>query len=280
MRNLLVAPVLAIAFCTPALAEEEWRVSGFSTPESVVYDGQNQRLIVSNIIGEPTGVDGEGSLSLVGMDGELIDAEWVTGLDAPKGSAIVDGTLFVADITNLRIVDLASGEYETVAVDGAGFLNDVTADADGNVYVTDTFSNRIYRYSNDMAEVFVEDAALDNPNGILFDGDRLVVASFGVLAEAPEDMVPGGLVSIDIESRAVAPIEGTEGTGFLDGIVKIGEAFILSDFFAGTIISFTPGSAPEVISTLAMGSADIGTDGEAIFVPMMMEGELVKLTLQ
>ena len=43
----------------------------------------------------------------------MIDAEWVTGLDAPKGSAIGGDKLYVADLTKLRIVDLASGAFET-----------------------------------------------------------------------------------------------------------------------------------------------------------------------
>ena len=51
-----------------------------------------------------------------------------------------------------------------------------------------------------------------SPNGILADGDTLVVASFGTLAEKPEDMVPGGLVSIDIATKTLTPMAGTEAT--------------------------------------------------------------------
>ncbi|WEJ33212.1 ATP/GTP-binding protein [Devosia sp. SD17-2] len=261
-------------------AAEAWRTSGFDVPESVVFDADNSRLIVSNIVGEATEADGNGTLSLVSLDGEIIDAAWVTGLDAPKGSAIAGGKLYVADLTNLRIVDLASGEVETLAIEGATFLNDVTADSQGTIYVTDTFANRVYAVAGNEAALFVEDAALGSPNGILADGDSLLVASFGTLAAKPEDMVPGGLVRIDIATKAVSAVEGADKIGFLDGIVRIGDAYVVSDFFGGTIYSVTPGSAPETVATLAMGAADIGSDGEAIFVPMMMEGELVKLTLE
>lgn len=260
-------------------AAEAWRISGFEVPESVVFDADNSRLIVSNIVGEATAADGNGTLSLVSLDGTMIDADWVTGLDAPKGSAIAEGKLYVADLTNLRIVDLASGAVETLAIEGATFLNDVTADDLGTIYVTDTFANRIYAVAGNQAGLFLEDAALDSPNGILADGDSLIIASFGTLAEKPEDMVPGGLVRIDINTKAVSVVEGAEKAGFLDGIVKVGDAYVVSDFFGGTILSITPGSAPEVLETLVMGAADIGSDGEAVFVPMMMEGELVKLTL-
>lgn len=261
-------------------AAEAWRLAGFETPESVVYDADNSRLIVSNIVGEATEADGNGTLSLVSLDGEMIDADWVTGLDAPKGSAIAGGKLYVADLTNLRVVDLATGAVETLAVEGATFLNDVTADSEGTVYVTDTFANRVYAVAGNQAELFVEDAALGSPNGILADGGSLITAGFGTLAQKPEDMVPGSLMRIDIATKAVTPVEGGEKLGFLDGIVKVGESYVLSDFFGGNIIRFTPGSGAETLASLVMGAADIGSDGEAIFVPMMMEGELVKLTLE
>ena len=282
MLRLWIYPAvltLGVLGVQAAFSAEAWRTPGFSVPESVVFDDANQRLIVSNIVGEATEADGNGTLSLVGLDGAILEAAWVSGLDAPKGSAIVDGKLYVADLSNLRIVDLASGALETVAVEGATFLNDVTADSTGTVYVTDTFANRIYRYADGVAELFVEDAALQSPNGILADGGALIVASFGTLAEKPEDMVPGGLVSVDIASKAVAPIAGSTSVGFLDGIVKIGDRYILSDFFGGKILAVTPGSEAETLAELSMGSADIGSDGTAIYVPMMMEGELVKLTL-
>ncbi|NMA97027.1 MAG: ATP/GTP-binding protein [Phyllobacteriaceae bacterium] len=278
--NALIGMATALAL-VPALAQgaEEWRLAGFETPESVVFDAVNQRLIVSNIVGDASAADGNGKLSLVALDGTMIEADWVTGLDAPKGSAIAGGKLYVADITNLRIVDLASGAVETLAIEGATFLNDVTADSAGTIYVTDTFANRIYAVADGAASILVEDPALGSPNGILADGDSLITAGFGQLAQNPEDMVPGSLMRVDIATKAVSAVEGADKIGFLDGIVKVGDRYIVTDFFGGAILGVTPGEAPETLATLVMGSADIGSDGEAIFVPMMMEGELVKLSL-
>src|SRR5690606_3712198 len=240
----------------PAMAQgaEEWRLAGFETPESVVFDADNQRLIVSNIVGDATEADGNGKLSLVALDGTMIEADWVTGLDAPKGSAITGGKLYVADITNLRIVDLASGAVETLALEGASFLNDVTVDSAGTVYVTDTFANRIYAVAGNEAAIFLEDPALGSPNGILADGDSLITAGFGQLAQNPEDMVPGSLMRVDIATKTVSPVEGADKIGFLDGIVKVGDRYIVTDFFGGAILGVTPGEAPETLATLVMGS--------------------------
>ncbi|MFD1252037.1 SMP-30/Gluconolaconase/LRE-like region [Devosia equisanguinis] len=282
MRNLLSATSVACLLLAPmslsAMAAEAWRTDGLSTPESVVYDEANQRLIVSNIIGEATEADGKGSLSTIALDGTMIDANWVEGLDAPKGSAIAGGKLYVADISNIRVVDLASGAVETIAVDGATFLNDVTAGDDGAVYVTDTFANRIYRVADGAAALFLEDAALGSPNGILFDQGALVVAGFGQLAEKQEDMVPGGLVSVDIASKAITPM--AEKVGFLDGIVRVGDALVVSDFFGGKIISIAADGTQTTLAELGMGTADIGTDGTAIYVPLMMQNQVVKLDIE
>ena len=282
MRNLLSATSVACLLLAPmslsAMAAEAWRTDGLSTPESVVYDEANQRLIVSNIIGEATEADGKGSLSTIALDGTMIDANWVEGLDAPKGSAIAGGKLYVADISNIRVVDLASGAVETIAVDGATFLNDVTAGDDGAVYVTDTFANRIYRVADGAAALFLEDAALGSPNGILFDQGALVVAGFGQLAEKQEDMVPGGLVSVDIASKAITPM--AEKVGFLDGIDRFDEALVVSDFFGGKIISIAADGTQTTLAELGMGTADIGTDGTAIYVPLMMQNQVVKLEIE
>ena len=47
----------------------------------------------------------------------------------------------------------------------------------------------------------------------------------------------------------------------------------------GTLYRYHAGSAPEAIATFKPGSADIGTDGERIFVPLMNDGEVAALSL-
>lgn len=276
-----IAPLgalVAILAADPAAAAEDWRLEGLSAPESALFDTANNRIIVSNIIGDAMQADGSGSLSLVSPEGAMLDAEWVTGLDAPKGSAIAGDKLYVADLTNLRIVDLATGTYETVPVTGATFLNDVTADADGNVYLTDTFANSIYRYADGATELWLQDAALLTPNGIVADGDTLYVASFGTLTDTPANNQPGGVYAINIASKTITKDEVAGDFGYLDGIVKMADAIFLTDFMSGTVFSYVPGSVPMAIATLKMGSADIGSDGTSLYVPLMMEGEVVKLT--
>jgi sugar lactone lactonase YvrE len=272
--GLLTAGLL----CSTATAAEEWRTTGFSTPESALFDSANNRIIVSNIVGDAMQADGNGTLSTVAPDGTVIEAEWVTGLDSPKGSAIGGDKLYVADLTKLRIVDLASGEYETVDVPGSVFLNDVTVAEDGTVYVTDTFGNSIYSYKDGTAALFVQDAALDGPNGILAVGPILYIASAGVFPSANDPGKPGGVQKVDIATKAVTKEDAAGDFGTLDGIVMIGNALYLTDFMGGKLFRLEPGGTPTEVATLKMGSADAGSDGTSIYVPQMMEGELVKIT--
>jgi hypothetical protein len=46
----------------------------------------------------------------------------------------------------------------------------------------------------------------------------------------------------------------------------------------GTLYRYKVGGTPEAVATFKPGSADIGTDGERIFVPLMNEGEVAALS--
>ena len=53
-------------------------------PESVLYSAEDKLLYNSNIDGQPNEKDGKGSIGKVGLDGKVIQVDWVTGLNAPK----------------------------------------------------------------------------------------------------------------------------------------------------------------------------------------------------
>ena len=55
-------------------------------------------------------------------------------------------TLYVADITDLVQIDIDSGKIiKRFNAPGSSFLNDVVADNQGNIYVSDTDTNTIYK---------------------------------------------------------------------------------------------------------------------------------------
>ncbi|AZN97163.1 ATP/GTP-binding protein [Mesorhizobium sp. M9A.F.Ca.ET.002.03.1.2] len=284
MKTFITSTFLAIvgAVSLPAAqAGEIWRASGLEQPESALFDAANNRIIVSNIIGNPLEADGNGYLSVLSPDGKTITRHWTGRMDAPKGMAISGGKLYVADITKIRVVDLASGKLvSTIDVPNAVFLNDVTADASGKVYVTDMLADAIYRIDGDKPELFVRDATLASPNGIFADGGRLIVASWGKGIKSDFSTAePGGLLAVDLATKAVTPLPGAQKFADLDGVIANGDSIYATAYMTGTLYRYKDGGTPEVVAHLKPGSADIGTDGERIFVPLMSEGEVAALTL-
>ncbi|MET3523343.1 MULTISPECIES: ATP/GTP-binding protein [unclassified Mesorhizobium] len=282
MKTLIVSTILAFAAMTPiAEAGEIWRASGFEQPESALFDAANKRIIVSNIAGNPGEADGNGYLSVLSLDGKLVARHWTDGMDAPKGMALSGGKLYVADITKVRVVDLASGKLvASIDVPNAVFLNDMTADSAGKIYVSDMLADTIYRIDGDRPELFVKDALLASPNGIFADGGRLIVASWGKGIKPDFSTAePGGLLSVDLASKAISPLPGAEKFADLDGVVAIGDSIYATAYMTGTLYRYKDGGKPEAFATFKPGSADIGADGKTIFVPLMNEGEVAALSL-
>ncbi|MDX8509557.1 SMP-30/gluconolactonase/LRE family protein [Mesorhizobium captivum] len=284
MKSLIAsifAAIAGIATAPAAQAGEIWRAGGFEQPESALVDAADKRIVVSNIVGNPGEADGNGYLSLLSLDGKVITRHWVDGMDAPKGMAIVGGKLYAADITKIRVVDLDSGKLvSTIDVPGAVFLNDMTADASGKVYVTDMLADTIYRIDGDKPELFVKDALLASPNGVFADGDRLIVASWGRGIRTDFSTAePGGVLAIDLASKKVTPLPGAQKFADLDGVIAIGGDIYATAYMTGTLYRYHAGGKPEVVATFKPGSADIGTDGKHIIVPLMNEGEVAALSL-
>lgn len=283
MKTLFTSTLLAVISIAPvAQAGEIWRTLGFEQPESALFDTAGSRIIVSNIVGNPGDADGNGYLSVLSLEGKVAAQHWIDGMDAPKGMAISDGKLYVADITHVRVVDLDSGKLlSTIDVPNAVFLNDMTADASGKVYVTDMLADAIYRIDGVKAELLVKDAALASPNGVFADGGRLIVASWGKGMKPDFSTAePGGLLSIDLATKAIVPLPGAREFANLDGVVVIGDTVYATAYMTGTLYRYKAGGTPGAVATFKPGSADIGTDGKSIiYVPLMNEGDVVALAL-
>lgn len=262
---------------------ESWRLEGFEMPESVLYDPGNDRIIIGNMgtMGPDAGDDGY--LSLVSTDGEVTEKEWTTGLNDPKGMAIVDDTLYVADTMGVHTIDLASGEVTgTISLEGAQFPNDVAADADGVVYVSDLMGETVYRITDGAAEAWLEgDSNLTLPNGLFVHEGTLYVGSMG--ANMQQDFTteePGGLLAVDIASKEVSKIDEAADLGGLDGVAAVGDTIITDDNPTGTIYAWTEGQEAQELTQVSSGAADLSAYEETLLVPLMQEGTLVAFSVE
>jgi sugar lactone lactonase YvrE len=270
---LMIAPAAA------AEAEMAWETSGLQAPESAVYDEQRDVLYVSNVAGSPTDKDGQGSISKVSPEGEMVEAEWVSGLNAPKGLGLHGGRLYVADIDRLVAIDVETGEIagEHVAPT-AQFLNDVTVDGDGRVYVSDMVGNAIYRLDGDSFEIWVQDEALESPNGLLAQDDRIVVGAWGVMTDGFATKTPGHLKAVDLDSKEISSIGSGEAVGNLDGVEATdGGSYLATDWLGGALYLIDSSGKAERVLDLNQGSADLEyrADEKLAIIPMMNDNKLV-----
>jgi hypothetical protein len=256
-----------------------WELGWLETPESALPDSDASVIYVSNIAGKPTEKDGNGYISKVSIDGRMLEAKWVTGLDAPKGLIKSGGKVFVSDIDKLVEIDVASGKIAAKhEAPGAKFLNDTAVDGVGNVYVSDMLTNVIWRLSGGKLEPWLSADALINPNGLFVDGDQLVVAAWGVMAEDWSTKVPGHLLAVSLKDKSVKALGSGAPVGNLDGLEPLGkDSFLVSDWAAGKVFRIArSGEATELIA-LSSGSADLGYDAKSktAFIPLMKDGKLV-----
>jgi len=248
-------------------------------PESVVHDADNDVLYVSNVDGGPMDKDGKGFISkLSPANGSIVELEWVGGLDAPKGLALHDGTLYVADIDRLVEIDISSGSVSAAhAAEGAKFLNDVAVTDDGVVYVSDMITDRIHRLLDGEFTAWLDSAGLENPNGLLVEGDWLVVGSWGKMADDFSTEVPGHLKSVSLDEASVQSLGDGTPVGNLDGVESDGQGnYLVSDWVDGALYRITPEGEATQLLDLDQGSADIGVvDGGNIVLMPMMNGNKV-----
>ena len=261
-------------------ASELWSLAGFSNPESTLYDSARDVIYVSNVNGAPTEKDGAGHISRISKGGKMQDVEWVSGLNAPKGLVQFENQLYVSDIDRLIAIDVDSGEISgTWDAEGAKFLNDLAVDEKGHVYVSDMLGNGIYKFDGEKLSVWLQDEALQHPNGLQVDGDRLLVAPWG--KELQDDFttkVPGHLLAVNLSSKSISALGSGTPVGNLDGLESDGQgSWYVSDWMAGALYKIDAGGKADLLLDLNQGSADLGViNGEGlVLMPMMMDNKVV-----
>ncbi|MBI1648522.1 SMP-30/gluconolactonase/LRE family protein [Hyphomicrobium sulfonivorans] len=272
-----LAALAATAFFAAAQAEPTllWETKGFSTPESVLAVPAEGFAYVSNVAGNPLDKDGNGFISKVSLaDGKIIARKWAEGLNGPKGMALSNGKLFVSDVDKLVEIDPATGKITAShEVADPGFLNDVAADANGNVYMTDSNTSSIWRLADGKLEKWVDGAELKYPNGVFVEGDSIIVAPWGPPGTTGKPAEPAGLLKLSIADKKIEALGDGTPVGNLDGIEADGDDYLVSDWVAGKVFRIAKSGKAELLLDLGQGAADIGYDpaSKTLLVPMMKD---------
>lgn len=264
MRKGYLPTIILLTFMISAKAQTltlKWKTdSVLSVPESVYFDGKANVLYVSNIAGKSNEKDGNGFITKMSVDGKIIAKEWATGLDAPKGMGVHKNNLFVADLARVVIIDLQTGKItKRIDVDGARFLNDVTVDGKGVVFLSDSETGKIFKLTNERAEVYFESTDFKRINGLLSIKDGLYVADAG----------NGVNYMLNAEKQLTKFAETAQGA---DGIVKVGkEEYVVSSWGGEIYYVDADGKSKKMLDTREqkLNSADIDFDPktQSVFVP-------------
>ena len=294
-RLLLVLFVLTLAACgseqpaqeaappppppPPAPDQPKWTVTeGVATPESIYVDPGSGDIYASQIVGMPDQKDGMGHISKLSADGTVVNAMWATGLNAPKGLRGANGSLWVADITDVVEINMATGMVKAkIAIPGAQFLNDVAVGDDGTVYVSDTFASKISSIKGGTVSTFVTGPDFEYPNGLLVEGGKLIVGGWGKPEPDFSTKVPGRIYSIDIATKTKTLIT-PEPAGNFDGVESDGKGgYIATDYMKGKVLHVSATGAIKDISTFMPGTADLAfvPAQNLAIVPHMNENKIV-----
>ncbi|HLO37607.1 MAG TPA: hypothetical protein VK173_03895 [Lacibacter sp.] len=276
MKKIFLLVIVA-AFFTVASAQKQlvklWSTDTLlKVPESVLFDGKNNVLYVANIDGQPWANDGKGSIGKVGLDGKIIAVDWVSGLQAPKGMGLHKNKLYVADLTELVVIDVKSGTIiERIAIEGAGGLNDVSADENGTVYVTDSRARRVYEVKDGKATMLLDSSKLKGPNGILKHKGSLYVLDAGSMYRMEKD---GTLTKL---------AEGMEGG--TDGIENVGGNDYIVSTWGGVVYYVNADGTKQVLldgRADKINSADIGYDAakRIVYIPTFWKNSVVAYELK
>jgi hypothetical protein len=270
--------VIYLVLSLPSQASElklKWQIENLDQPESVVINPQQNALYISNINGQPNELNGQGYISKVSTEGEVIDKYWLKNLDAPKGMAIYKGYLYIADMQHVYKVNISQARIvKQFKAEQASMLNDISIADDGSVFISDLIAGGIYRIIDDQITAWFNHQDLPHPNGLLWHQGKLLIASWGLgMRHDFTTQTAGSIYSLNIHDPKLLMLKGSEQLGNLDGLIQHKDAIYVSDWISGELFKVQDHQSRKILS-LKPGLADIAKAGSLLLAPSMLDGTL------
>jgi len=267
-----------LLFCTESFSfEVKWIVDGLNEPESAVYHKESDSIFISNINGDPLELDKNGYISKISVHGQILEKKWMRGFDAPKGLTTFKNILFVSDVNKIWKIDINSKNKEYFKLNNAGFLNDLTVDKNGVVFASDMLKNIIYKLENDKLNIWKKSKLLNSPNGLLIEGNNLIVATWGEISTGFSTKIRGKLLKVNLKTREIKKFFSTRPIGNLDGIVfNKDNGYLATDWIQGKLLSIDKKGIVIKTKKISEGAADLEVvmHKNLILIPMMKNNNL------
>ncbi len=274
MKKTVILCLLVIQFSvsksqTHSL-EKLWQTDTvIAIPESVLPDFKKKILYVSLIDGGAWDADGKGGIAVLDVAGKVVNNNFITGLNAPKGLGMFGNKLYVADINEVVIIDIKKGKVDKkIAIDGASGLNDITVTDKGVVFVSDSRTARIWKLENDLPVLYLEN--MKGVNGLKAVKDDLFILS------------GKNFIKANAEKKLTTIVELPQSG---DGLEPIGNGDFIATAWSGYIYYVHADGKFETLldSHLdKMNTADIGYDPikKIVYVPTFNAKKIVAYQLK
>ena len=258
-------------------------VTELQSPYSFVNDPVEKGYFISSVNGEAETADNNGFITKLDPHGKLLNLKFIQGgkgaviLHAPKGMAVVEHVLYVADLNTLRGFDTTTGEPVlalTIRSSTASqsmlpqaSLSDVTSDGKGHLYCSDQKANTIYRVdlATQTISVLVTDPALAGPSGLVIHpkSGQIIAVSWdkGKISEVSPEGVVTELFSNGFFSSRFQNLRGVD-------FDRWGNMYV-SDFTTGKVWRMTWDKRFQVIAEFLPSPGDLSIDraNNLILVP-------------
>ncbi len=279
----IIAGVIAL-ISVSVLAEQPT----FSQPESAYFYTSGSTDPGVYFISSTNG-DDMGWVSKLAADGSMIDSRWATDLRNPMGMRVSGNRLWINNTTEVVGLNLDNPSDRIVhPIDGAISLNDLATDSSGHAYLSDSMNSRVVRVDLATGENSTYISTLpSSPNGVLVQGDRLYIASWGVMSDRPEERAEwitktaGDLYWVSLKDAKKGRHIIAPELGNLDGVEidQKGNIYV-SDWESGKLYKISSGTKTVIsLGQYGQGLADIGLNsltGE-LALPVMLSSEVLFL---
>ncbi len=254
-------------------------------PESLISDGH---FLYATNIGknmDPYTKDGDGFISKLSLDGKMIMPSITTAtLHAPKGTALIKGILYVADLDRIVGIDLATGKEATVislAALHTRLANDLCAKDEHSLFVSLMDIGRIAEVNIRTGKI-TPVADLKGVNGICYDTamHRLYTCNFLF-----DDLSGGELGMINWQQQKPVYEKLGDVHGSFDGLALLDDHTLLVsdwgalDHPAGFVekVDLRSKTATKLAMPVIAGPADFYLDAQhkRLFIPVMLEGKIL-----
>lgn len=242
------------------------------------------KLLISNFGTKelnPLGAEGTGYISILN-DGKVDVFIGADGhLDSPKGMAIGNDKLYIADVGKVVIYDLKDlGSTPIVVAMPSGdlFVNDIAISGEF-AFISVTNTGKVYKLNletNELAD-FID---VPGANGLLINGKTMYIASYPPDGKTTQQNVIYTVPNID--SPVLSKL--MERQGQYDGLALYKSKLYFTSWENGEVgyIDLTSNTIKvlDLGDLKLQGPADISIMGDTLFVPDLVSSKLIKIQLK